>query len=543
MKQTIVLAAIVAALAAFPARSVAAEALTGPQVGSPAPAFQLRTIDGKMVSLEQFRGKTLVINIWATWCPPCRMEMPDLIKSYPRLHAQGVEFLGVDTTERAPIVRAYVVDKSLPYAQAIDADQTFEKAYDIQYFPTTFVIDPNGIVRARYIDVISSQLLARMATAAAAGRNTEISSRLQARIDALLTDPALRPSGKRRAVVADAKKASAAIDKAEDLLNDSDAAKGNFTDLLRTRAEEATLRDATIAALEPIARSGPDRIMLDELEGDAARDREQYATALADYRAVLALDPKNIEALGGVAYASSRLERRSDEIAAERKLVALQPASPDPLVDLGLTLAEVKRFPEAYAAFARAVTIAQAHVDAKPGAALLVRKLAWVHLYFGRTYAKGGEPTKARAQFEQLMAWTQKLPANDERHDMYLEEGQEAIVALGLTATSHVASVSLAPWTGADLPGSIPNTIKYRLIVSGASGKNVALRASGVPKGWVASFCSDRVCAPFRVSVAIPPSGVKVIEFQLVPPSAKAAPGGKVRVIELDGSHSSIATT
>ena len=105
------------------------------------------------------------------------------------------------------------------------------------------------------------------------------------------------------------------------------------------------------------------------------------------------------------------------------------------------------------------------------------------------------------------------------------------------------AGALVAAEPGAELPGSIPNTIKYRLIVAGASGKNVALRAAGVPKGWVASFCSDRVCAPFRVSVAIPESGVKVIEFQLVPPTAKAAPGKKVRVIESDGTHSSIATT
>src|SRR5579871_4218166 len=148
--------------AAAPAPAAAAPAvapLTGPQVGQPAPDFSLTTIDGKKVSLAAYRGKTLVLNVWATWCPPCRQETPDLLLSYAKLHAPNVEFLGVDDTEQAPIVRAFVADKNVPYPQAIDGTQTFSKAYDIQYFPTTFVIDPQGVIRARNIDVITPQML------------------------------------------------------------------------------------------------------------------------------------------------------------------------------------------------------------------------------------------------------------------------------------------------------------------------------------------------------------------------------------------------
>jgi hypothetical protein len=126
---------------------------------------------------------------------------------------------------------------------------------------------------------------------------------------------------------------------------------------------------------------------------------------------------------------------------------------------------------------------------------------------------------------------------------MYLEEAQEATVALGLSApASDGPAVSLAPWTGAELPGSVPNTIKYRLVVAGVAGHNVNLTAADVPKGWVASFCTDKICAPFKVSVAIPDSGVKVVEFQLVPPQAKSA-APRVRVIGNDGGHESTATT
>ena len=69
--------------------AASALALTGPQLGSPAPDFHLRTVDGKPVALADFRGKTLVINEWATWCPPCREETPDLIASAKKLGASG----------------------------------------------------------------------------------------------------------------------------------------------------------------------------------------------------------------------------------------------------------------------------------------------------------------------------------------------------------------------------------------------------------------------------------------------------------------------
>ena len=124
---------------------------------------------------------------------------------------------------------------------------------------------------------------------------------------------------------------------------------------------------------------------------------------------------------------------------------------------------------------------------------------------------------------------------------MYLEEGQEAMVALDLTQPGKTA-LSLAPWTGPELPGSIPNTIKYRLVVAGAAGTNMNLHALDVPKGWVASFCSDKVCSPFNVAVQVPAAGVKVIEFQLVPPDAKARIG-KVRVTATNGAGSASATT
>jgi peroxiredoxin len=515
--------------------------LTGPQIGKPAPPFTLKTLDGKTVTLDSFRGKTLVLNVWATWCPPCREEMPDLIKSYAPLHKTGVEFLGVDTTEEAPIVRAYAVAKGLPYAQAVEGAKAFQTAYDIQYFPTTFVIDPQGILRARNIDVIAPSELTQFVADAKAARNSEHISPLQAKIDALLAGVDVPASGDAATLVAAAKAADAAISKAEDMLGDGDPSKGTQTDLLRTQVEEAALRDRAIAALSTVATSDADKALLARMQGDGAKNREQWADAFADYSRVVALEPKNEDGLSGLAFAAGRLNKTDDAIAADERLAALEPDSVETLVELALAYAKAARYPESYATFDKATALGKAQAGAKPGDAHKMRVLAWTYLQEGRTYAKAGDKARARAAFDQLLAWTAKLPAHDVRHDMYTEEGQEAIVALGLSDPGRTA-VSLAPWTGAELPGSIPNTIKYRLVVAGTPGKTLALHTSDVPKGWVASFCSDRVCSPFKLSLALPASGVKVIEFQLVPPEA-GAKAGKVRVVATDGSGSVSATT
>jgi peroxiredoxin/tetratricopeptide (TPR) repeat protein len=516
-------------------------ALTGPQIGQPAPAFSLTTIDGKTVTLDSYRGKTLVLNIWATWCPPCRGETSDLLAAYARLHKEGVEFLGVDDTEQAPIVRAFVADKGVPYPQAIDATQTFSKAYDIRYFPTTFVIDPQGIVRARHIDQVTPTLLASFVASAKAGQNVAFTSPQQVKIDALFANPDVTFTGDSAAVEKDAVKVNAIIDKAEEYVDEADASKGLAVDFLSTRAEEAALRDRAIAALAPAATTKSQEALLARMRGDAARDREDWDEALSQYEAALAINPNDQDALGGVAFVASPLKQYDKVISVDEKLVQLNPDDVGARLDLSTAYAADKQFAMADATNTTAIDMAMQQWQAKPHDTAKIRQVAATHLVAGRAYAKAGETAKAREQFQQLVAWTMKLPKSNPRYAMYLEEAQEAQVALDLT-NHNQTMVSLTPWTGADLPGSTPNTIKYRLVVAGQPGRNIALHTAGVPKGWVASFCTDRVCAPFKVSVALPESGVKVIEFQLVPPGAmESAP--KVRVIGTDGADSTTATT
>ena len=102
-------------------------------------------------------------------------------------------------------------------------------------------------------------------------------------------------------------------------------------------------------------------------------------------------------------------------------------------------------------------------------------------------------------------------------------------------ATHHRGTVlSLSKWTGADLPGSLKSTYKYRLIVVSPANKHVTLAASGLRPGWIASFCADGLCSPKTVSFTAPTSGVKTYAFQLVPPT-DGAPPNKVVVTAGDG--------
>lgn len=526
---------------ASPMHPVASPAPSGPLVGQPAPAFSLRTLDGKTATLDSYKGKTLVINAWATWCPPCREEMPAFISAAPRLAKGDVAVLGVDTTEAAPIVRAYAAAKGVTYPLAVATDDAFAKAYDVQYFPTTFVIDPQGVLRARYIDVLTQPQLTDFVKDAKAGRNVAISSALQQKIDATLTDNSIVFGDDAAGVESNAKKVIAAIAKAEDYLDASDAGKENAIDFVRTRAEEATLRDKAIAALVNVGTSASDKTLLTRLRADASIDREDWREAAQAYEAVLAIAPQDRDALSGLARASIEQGDNDAAIDALTKLVALDPADIGAYVELAHAQTKANKQDDANATFVKAIAAAERTLAADPHKPRNVRMLAYAHLYSGRNAAASGDRARARADFDQTSRLAAELPANDERHDMYLEEAQEAIVALGLSAQDGL-SVSLAPWTGPDLPGSLASTYKYRLAVAGDAGRNVSLVASDVPKHWVASFCTDSVCAPFRTSFALPASGVKLVEFQLVPPG-KSGATPKVRVHGSDGKSEASATT
>jgi len=488
------------------AAAPAAAPLPGPVVGRPAPAFALTTLDGKRVTLAGYRGKTLVINVWGSWCPPCRLETPDLVAE-ANADRGRVAFLGVDTTEPASVVRAFVVAKDVPYPQVVTTGTSaFARDYDIRNYPTTFVIGPDGVLRARHADNLlpRAQLQAYIA-AAEHGRSAPLASAFQAQLDAML-DPAKYPFGgdaaaTRASVIA----AAAAIAKVNDLLDDAMEDPSRDHDLVATQAEEETLRAAAIAAFAPIATSDADRALLARLRGDEDVALGKWADADTQYADALRLAPDDTDALDGDAYALSELHEEKRVVAIDERLAQLDPTY-QRFVGLGRAQAAAGDVPAAEASFERAQQLAAT----KPAG------LAWTNLYDGRMETAAGNAGKARAAFERAAHAAAMIPRRDPRADWYVEEAQEGIVALGV-AHGAVPTLSLAPWTGPDLPGSVASTYKYRLVVTGAPGTHVALVEHGLPAHWIGSFCSDRVCQPFRTDVDVPAEGAKIVEFQVVP--------------------------
>ncbi len=124
---------------------------SAPRVGAKAPDFTLNTADGKAVKLSDFRGQRVVLNFWATWCPPCRSEMPDVNKVATEYRDQGVVVLAVDQLESPDKVAAFYSEVGIGASPAIntiyDSVGTVAEDYHVTALPSTFVIDQNGVIR------------------------------------------------------------------------------------------------------------------------------------------------------------------------------------------------------------------------------------------------------------------------------------------------------------------------------------------------------------------------------------------------------------
>jgi peroxiredoxin len=127
---------------AHPAASKAA-----PQVGVQAIPFDLKTLDGKQAGLDSFRGKPLVINFFATWCDPCREEMPLINELAGKGNKNGYQVLGIAVEDTRAAVTEYVKEAKLVFPVALDLNSSVKRSYRIFGPPASFFIDANGVIR------------------------------------------------------------------------------------------------------------------------------------------------------------------------------------------------------------------------------------------------------------------------------------------------------------------------------------------------------------------------------------------------------------
>jgi peroxiredoxin len=122
--------------------------VSGPSgmVGQTAPVFALRDDAGNAVSLDRYRGKIVVMNLWASWCPPCRAEMPDLETVSHEFAKDGVVVIGVNQGESAERAAAFARSLEIAFPIWIDDAQRYGRVYAALGLPTTVVIDRRGIV-------------------------------------------------------------------------------------------------------------------------------------------------------------------------------------------------------------------------------------------------------------------------------------------------------------------------------------------------------------------------------------------------------------
>jgi peroxiredoxin len=113
----------------------------------PAPDFSFTSLDGKVTRLSDYRGKVVLLDFWGTWCGPCHAAVPGLVAAYDKFHARGFEILGVDVEDTREQLQSFIVDKKLPWPEALDGSKgPIVSLFRIGGFPSYFLIGRDGTI-------------------------------------------------------------------------------------------------------------------------------------------------------------------------------------------------------------------------------------------------------------------------------------------------------------------------------------------------------------------------------------------------------------
>lgn len=133
--------------------STTAGRIPSPREGFLAPDFVLSTLDGEQITLSDLRGAPVLLNLWASWCPPCRAEMPAIQEVYEQNQVRGLQVLGVNMTYQDSVsaVETFVREYELSFPVLLDLTGTVGKSYQMRALPSTFLIDHEGVIKKMII--------------------------------------------------------------------------------------------------------------------------------------------------------------------------------------------------------------------------------------------------------------------------------------------------------------------------------------------------------------------------------------------------------
>lgn len=138
---------------------------SGLAIHQTAPDFKLTTLDGKVVKLSDYRGKKVLLNFWATWCPPCKAEIPHMEKYYKnQAKTDGVEILAVNMTKSdksKDYIKDFVKSYDITYPVLLDEEGKQQEQYEIVTIPTTFIIDTKGKIQNKFVGPMDQNMITK----------------------------------------------------------------------------------------------------------------------------------------------------------------------------------------------------------------------------------------------------------------------------------------------------------------------------------------------------------------------------------------------
>jgi cytochrome c biogenesis protein CcmG, thiol:disulfide interchange protein DsbE len=462
-----------------------------PAVGTLAPDFKLQSTDGRAMSLSGLRGHVVVLNFFATWCPPCRAETPDLVAAAKKYSKGDVVFFGVDDREQTPLVQVWAKGKGVRFPLVMDSTGSVEEMYDVRAIPTTYILDRNGVIRYRQLDQLESSTLTGALDAVVANRPLPETKIAQSFDETAASSLAAVQSGD----------GSSSIDyfsSAQDL-DALDTALGDAYDA-RAKTEAGAAANADLAQ-EALQR------------GQVAEDGEQFAQAYAQYAQAVSLDPSTAsDAYNGLYLAAVEMKQHDKAVAAGQALAKAVPDDPESWLLLTSADLGAKDYPGAFVASSQALALAIAAYAKKPTDKQTAYELGRVWLKFGRAEIAAGNNAAGQAMMRNSAAAAPNTIVAEEANEQFAAL-EPADIAMTISGASDARALKASPaklWVLVKNPSSV--------------ARSVDLAATGLPNHWLLSFCYAKVCQPFKSTINLAANSSLRVELQVVPLADSGGP-------------------